>query len=141
MRRAGPTGGGRRRGPRGPPTASPANPFVPMPSRSPPRAIPGPRASHSSHAAGARKPHVCFLAPTTWPVISRDCDIRVVGGAEVQQSMIAPALARRGYRVSMICLDYGQPDRTEIAGVTIYNMHKPHERIPELRFVHAPTTS
>ena len=58
---------------------------------------------------GAPRPHVCFLAPTTWPVLARDTAIPVVGGAEVQQSMIAPALVHRGYRVSMICYDYGQP--------------------------------
>ena len=90
---------------------------------------------------GARKPHVCFLAPTTWPVLSGSTAIKVVGGAEVQQSMIAPALARRGYRVSMICLDYGQPDKSEVNGVTVYNMHKPDEGIPGLRFIHPRLTS
>ncbi len=89
----------------------------------------------------ARKAHVCFLAPTTWPVLSGSSAIRVVGGAEVQQSMIAPALARRGHRVSMICLDYGQPDRSEVQGVTVYNMHKPDEGVPGLRFLHPRLTS
>ena len=96
--------------------------------------------SGATRGADAR-PHICFLAPTTWPILSRDREIRVVGGAEVQQSMIAPALARKGYRVSMICYDYGQPDRVEVGGVTIYNMHKPHEGIPVLRYVHPRLTS
>jgi len=87
------------------------------------------------------KPSICFVAPTTWPVLSASSDIKVVGGAEVQQSMIAPALARRGYRVSMICYDYGQADRTEIKGVTIYNMHKPDEGIPVVRYLHPRLTS
>src|SRR3954462_1984753 len=89
----------------------------------------------------APKPAVCFVAPTTWPVLSASSDIKVVGGAEVQQSMIAPALAKRGYRVSMICYDYGQPDRTELKGVTIYNMHKPDEGIPVVRYLHPRLTS
>jgi len=103
-----------------------ANTFDPIQSPSPRR---------------ARAPHICFLAPTTWPVMSGSTDIKVVGGAEVQQSIIAPALARRGYRVSMVSLDYGQPDRAEVAGVTIHNMHRPDEGIPGLRFIHPRLTS
>ena len=90
--------------------------------------------------AGSR-PHVCFVAPTTWPVLARDRAIEVVGGAEVQQMLIAPALVRRGYRVSMICHDYGQPEGAEIDGVTVFNMHKPDGGIPVLRFFHPRLTS
>lgn len=89
----------------------------------------------------ARKPSICFVAPTTWPVLSASNDIKVVGGAEVQQTMIAPALAKRGYRVSMICYDYGQPDGIEHNGVTIHNMHKPDGGIPVVRYLHPRLTS
>ena len=91
--------------------------------------------------ASTPKPSICFVAPTTWPVFSASTDIKVVGGAEVQQSMIAPALAKRGYRVSMICYDYGQPDGTQLKGVTIHNIHKPDEGIPVVRFLHPRLTS
>ena len=93
-------------------------------------------------AAQARpRPRVCFVAPTTWPVLAGDHAIEVVGGAEVQQSMIAPALARRGYPVSMICHDYGQADGVEVDGITIHNMHKPDGGIPVVRFLHPRLTS
>ena len=92
-------------------------------------------------ARAAPKPHVCFVAPTAWPVLAGDTSIPVVGGAEVQQSMIAPGLARRGWRVSMISLDYGQPDASEVKGVTVHKIHKPHEGIPVVRFVHPRFTS
>jgi len=91
--------------------------------------------------ARAPKPHVCFVAPTTWPVLSGDTSIPVVGGAEVQQSMIAPGLARRGWRVSMISLDYGQPDAAEVRGVTVHKTHKPDQGIPVVRFIHPRLTS
>jgi len=65
----------------------------------------------------------------------------VVGGAELQQTIVAKALAARGYRVSMISIDYGQQDGTEVDGVRIYNMHKPFEGIPVLRFFHPRLSS
>ena len=88
-----------------------------------------------------RKPHVCFVAPTTWPILTAAEGIPVVGGAEVQQTMIAPALANRGYKVSMVCLDYGQPDAVTVKGVTVYRAHKPDEGLPVVRFVHPRMTS
>jgi glycosyltransferase involved in cell wall biosynthesis len=88
-----------------------------------------------------RKPHVCFVAPDAWPVISRSTEIPVVGGAEVQQGFIARALVQRGYRVSMVCLDFGQPEPSVVDGITVYKAHRPDEGIPVLRFVHPRMTA
>lgn len=88
-----------------------------------------------------RPPHICFLAPTTWPLLAADHSIPVVGGAELQQTVLATALARRGYRVSMICIDYGQRDGTVVDGVTVHNMHKPDEGVPVVRYLHPRLTS
>ena len=95
-----------------------------------PGATPGP----------GRKPHVCFVAPTAWPVVAGARDIHVVGGAEVQQGFIARALVARGYRVSMISLDYGQTDGSEVDGIRMYKANRPDEGIPVLRFVHPRMT-
>ncbi|HET9651896.1 MAG TPA: glycosyltransferase family 4 protein, partial [Usitatibacter sp.] len=97
-------------------------------------------ALRSGGPASRPRPHVCFVAPMTWPVLAADHRIPVVGGAELQQTMVATALARRGYRVSMLCLDYGQPDGAVVDGVTVYKLNKPDEGIPVLRFVHPRLT-
>lgn len=83
-----------------------------------------------------RRPHVCFVAPEAWPVLSGDPSIETIGGAEVQQSILARLLARSGYRVSMICLDYGQPQRVTRDGVTVIHSHAPDAGLRGLRFFH-----
>ncbi len=89
----------------------------------------------------ARKPHVCFVAPHAWPVFSRDPSLQVVGGAEVQQAILARLFASAGYRVSMICLDYGQPPRSEIDGVSVLRAFAMKDGVPVLRFLHPRLTT
>ena len=104
------------------------------------RAHEAPESCALRHEPYALRPHICFVAPTTWPVLSGDPSIPVVGGAELQQTVIATALAKRGYRVSMLCLDYGQADREVVDGVTVHKLHRPDEGLPVLRFVHPRMT-
>ncbi|HZD52496.1 MAG TPA: glycosyltransferase family 4 protein [Woeseiaceae bacterium] len=82
-----------------------------------------------------RRPHVCFVAPNAYPLLAGTSDLKIVGGAELQQVMIARGLVSRGYRVSMICLNFGQADRLEIDGIVVHRAYRPTEGIPVLRFL------
>ena len=88
-----------------------------------------------------RKPHVCFVAPYAWPVLSGDASLKVVGGAEVQQCVIGRLLAANGYRVSMVTYDFGQPDRVMIDGIEVFKSFRIDAGIRVLRFVHPRLTT
>ena len=92
-------------------------------------------------AATRRRPRVCFVAPTTWPLLAGCSSIPVIGGAELQQTIVATELARRGYDVSMISMDFGQADGCYEKGIRIHNMHAPDAGIPVVRFLHPRLTS
>jgi glycosyltransferase involved in cell wall biosynthesis len=100
-----------------------------------------PAPSHASRTLRGTRPHICFVAPSTWPIFSGARDIPVVGGAEVQQSIIAPELAKRGFKVTMVTLDYGQDDATDVKGVTVRKLYRPDAGFPVVRFVYPRITT
>ncbi len=85
-------------------------------------------------------PHVCFVAPKAYPVLSGKRHAQHIGGAEVQQVHIARGLVERDYRVSFVTLDVGQPDGEDLNGIKVYRSYRLDAGWPGLRFFHPRLT-
>ena len=87
-------------------------------------------------ANATQPPRICFVGLGTLPMLTREYGTRRAGGAELQQALLAKALAGRGWSVSMAVADYGQPDGAAWDGVRTFKAYRPEEGIPVLRFLH-----
>ncbi len=81
-------------------------------------------------------PTICFVGLTNLPVLAREYGRHGVGGAELQQTLLAKALVARGYIVSMVVADYGQADGAVWDGIKTYKAYRQDAGIPGLRFLH-----
>jgi glycosyltransferase involved in cell wall biosynthesis len=88
----------------------------------------------------ARPLRVCFVGLENLPVLSRAYSRHGVGGEQVQHTLLARALARRGHEVSMVVGDYGQADAARVDGITLHKAHRLRGGVPVLRFFHPRLT-
>lgn len=85
-------------------------------------------------------PHVCFVAPTAYPVLAGRRDLTELGGAQVQQSILARAMVRAGFKVTFICMNYGQAADSYIDGIRVLRIFSPDEGLRGVRFFHPRIT-
>jgi len=88
----------------------------------------------------AQPPTICFVALQAYNVLSGDPRITHIGGAEMQQTILARGLARRGYGVSLVTLDHGQTDGEVHGGLQVFKSYHRDAGLPGLRFVHPRIT-
>jgi glycosyltransferase involved in cell wall biosynthesis len=81
-------------------------------------------------------PATCFVGLANLAVLAREYGCLGVGGAELQQTLLAKALAAQGYNVSMVVADHGQPDGAVWDGIKTYKAYRPGSGLPGLRFIH-----
>jgi glycosyltransferase involved in cell wall biosynthesis len=81
-------------------------------------------------------PSICFVGLANLPVLAREYGSHGVGGAELQQTLLARALAAHGYNISMVVADYGQPDGAVWDGIKTYKAYRSEQGLPVLRFIH-----
>jgi len=92
-------------------------------------------------ATRGAKPSICFVGPRNLPALAPEFRHLKLGGAELQQTLLAKGLMRRGYPVSMIVADLGQPEGATWDGVTTHKAYAPNAGLPGLRFLHPRWTS
>jgi len=64
------------------------------------------------------KPSICFVSLQAYPLLGNS-DCKTVGGAELQQVLLAKELASRGFEISFVVGDYGQKKLEEVNGIII----------------------
>lgn len=79
---------------------------------------------------------ICFVGLDNLPILAPEFNRFGAGGEQVQQTLLARALARRGLDVSMIVFDYGQSDDAVWDGVRTVRAYPPAAGFPVLRFVY-----
>jgi glycosyltransferase involved in cell wall biosynthesis len=65
---------------------------------------------------------ICFCALGAYPLLSKT-NISLIGGAEVQQALIAKELVKKGFDVSFIERDHGQKQIEEREGIKIFKTY------------------
>jgi len=83
---------------------------------------------------------ICFVGLENLPVLSRDYNKHGIGGEQVQHTLLARALAKRGFPVTMIVADYGQPPVLTVDGIRVIRSHTFTGGLPVLRFIHPRLT-
>ncbi len=84
--------------------------------------------------AHGRRTELCFVAPKAYGLLSGDTRVRHIGGAEVQQCLVARGLAQRGRAVAMVTFDVGQADGRICDGVLALRSFRERSGLPVLRF-------
>jgi glycosyltransferase involved in cell wall biosynthesis len=69
------------------------------------------------------RPSICFVALNAFNLASRKGHLKHVGGAEVQQFLIAKWLVKNGYTVSAVILDHPEVENKEYHGIKVYTSY------------------
>src|ERR1041385_2641628 len=86
-------------------------------------------------------PSVCLVGLMNLPVLAREYAHHGIGGMQVQQTLLGRQLLKRGFDISMVVADLGQPDGATWGGITTWSTFKPDAGFPVFRFIHPRWTS
>ena len=81
-------------------------------------------------------PRICIVGLKCYDLLAGAKTPRYIGGIENQLVNLARGLIDRGFPVSFVTFDHGQPDGIEHNGIVIHKAFVSDEGIPIIRFVH-----
>jgi glycosyltransferase involved in cell wall biosynthesis len=84
---------------------------------------------------GGGRGRVCMYVPMLYPVVSKGA-VAMAGGIEVQLALLAKGLAERGFEVTVVTCDFGQPDGLAVDGYRLLKCWRPEQGLPVVRFLH-----
>lgn len=84
----------------------------------------------------AKHPKICIVGLKCYDLLSGAETPRYIGGIENQLVLLARGLAGRGWAVSFVTYDHGQPDGIDHHGIHIYKAYERERGIPGVRFLH-----
>ncbi len=84
---------------------------------------------------------ICFVGLDNYPVLNPAKGNEYFGGESVQQTLLAKAFRDKGYTVSMVVKDHGQPQGEFIDGIRVWKTFKENEGLPVVRFLYPRLTS
>lgn len=86
--------------------------------------------------AHATRTRICFVGMNNLSALAPEYGASGTAGEPIQHTLLAKALARRGYPVSMVTADYGQPDGATWYGVRTFKAFDRKAGLPLVRFIH-----
>ncbi len=85
---------------------------------------------------------ICLVSYLAWPVISgQSVPGASPGGEEVQHSLLARTLARRGANVTLVTGDFGQAQNTQIENVRVLKTFRQDAGLPVIRMIYPRLTT
>jgi glycosyltransferase involved in cell wall biosynthesis len=79
---------------------------------------------------------ICIVGLDDLPALVPGFSAHGIGGEPVQRSLLAKALAQRGYETTMVVGDYGQEDGAEYHNVPTYKAYRFDAGVPIVRFIY-----
>jgi glycosyltransferase involved in cell wall biosynthesis len=86
-------------------------------------------------SAPAALPRICIVSHGAWGAVTGGASGHA-GGVEYQTALTARWLAARGFPVSLVVWNEGQPDEVRVEGVRVLSVCRRDQGLPGVRFVH-----